>query len=142
MKKLPNWQADLFEFINANKAKGFAWGNWDCCLATNAAIKAMTGRDLIPKELSWSDKKTALKSISTYGNTLLACMDKACSIQGIEELALPYLGVGDFAVFEQNGREIVGICDGTNLLGVGDNGWQTEPNDAAVKAWRIKRGNG
>lgn len=67
-------------------------------------------------------------------------MDKACSIDGVEELALPYLGVGDFAVFEQNGREIVGICDGTKLLGVGDNGWQTEPNDAAVKAWRITRG--
>ncbi len=55
MKKLPDWQIFFNDFLKENKSKPFEWGAWDCCKFSNALIKVMTGEDLIPKTLRWTD---------------------------------------------------------------------------------------
>ena len=65
-----DWQIKFDVFVEANTNKPFEWGKWDCCLFSDACIKAMTGQSLIPKELHWDDKESALETIRDYGNTL------------------------------------------------------------------------
>ena len=140
MKKNANWQVNLFKWIDNNKNRSFVWGSWDCCKATNSAIKAMTDDSLIPSELEWDSELTAKKAIKNYGGNLLGAMEKACSIDGIEEVGLRSLAVGDITVYEKDGAQLVGICNGFKVLGVGDDGFDPQPNDVAIKAWRIAHG--
>lgn len=137
MRKLPNWNMNLWKFIDENKAKGFSWGSWDCCTATDSAIKAMTGESLIPKELHWRCETSAKKAIKNYGGNLLKALLKACKLKNIEEIALGFMAVGDIAIFKGEYGYVVAVCDGNILLGVCDDGWQPKPMSSAVKAWRI-----
>ena len=67
MKKKANWYDDLFIYLEENKDKPFKWGSWDCCRFSNGAIKAMTGKTMIPSEVKWTSKVSALKAIKKYG---------------------------------------------------------------------------
>ena len=140
MRKQANWQADLFSWIDKNKKRGFVWGSWDCCKATNNAIQAMTNESLIPDELDWDSELTAKKSIKEYGGDLLGAMEKACNIDGVKEIELGFLSVVDITVYEKDGGQLVGICDGFKCLGIGDHGFDPQPNNLAIKAWRIASG--
>ena len=53
MKKLPNWEIEFDTFQNRKLNTPFKWGSWDCVMFTNAFIKVMTKKDLLPKEWNW-----------------------------------------------------------------------------------------
>lgn len=136
MKKKANWYDDLFIYLEENKDKPFKWGSWDCCRFSNGAIKAMTGKTMIPNEVKWTSKVSALKAISKYGGSLVKSIDKACKNKGLQEIKPAYITAGDLVVYD--GSDInVGICDGMNIVCVTDDGYTVLPNEKAIKVWRI-----
>jgi len=93
IKKLPQWEMLLFNFLKKKDDHVFKWGKWDCCILVIDSIEAMTGKKILEK--SWSNKKEALMFIKDNGKTLnkvaskylkkagLSTIDKALSLQGI-----------------------------------------------------------
>ena len=82
MKKKEDWQPLFFAFIEESYNTPFEWGKWDCCKFSDACIKAITGKALIPKDLKWKDEETAMAAIKSYGGTLGKAIDKAAMRAG------------------------------------------------------------
>ena len=139
MKKLPDWQIEFDAFLDKHKNTPFKWGEWDCCKFSNALIKVMTGKDLIPKTLTWHDETSAMKAIKDYGKTLELSIEKVCVDNGLEEIDKVYMTCGDLVVYKQEGgeSELVGICNGFGILTPQDQSINVEPNSSAIRAWRI-----
>ena len=136
MKKSEDWEIKLHDFIYKNKDKPFAWGKWDCCVFANDCIKAMTGNNLIPKELKWKDEEGAMQSIKDYGGTLLKSIDKACKEKNIKSIDKNYIGKGDLVVFKED-TQLAGICDGCSILGPSSDGMSVKKDVEVLKVWRI-----
>lgn len=136
MKKKEDWEMRFHDFIFENKDKPFAWGKWDCCIFANDCIKAMTGNNLIPKELKWKDEVTAIQSIKEYGGTLLKSIEKACKEKKIKSIDKNYIGKGDLVVFKEE-TQLAGICDGFHVLGPSDDGISLKKDVNVLKVWRI-----
>lgn len=136
MKKKANWNELLFNYFQEVENKPFKWGSWDCCRFSNGAIKAMTGKTMIPSEVKWTSKVSALKAIKKYGGNLIKSIEKACKNKGLKEINPAYMTAGDLVVYD--GTDInVGICDGVNIVCVTDDGFTVLPNEKAIKVWRI-----
>lgn len=136
MKKKASWYDDLFIYLEENKDKQFKWGTWDCCRFSNGAIKAMTGKTMIPKGIRWTSKVSALKAIKKYGGSLVKSIEKACKNKGLTNIKPAFITAGDLVVYD--GSDInVGICDGMNIVCVTDDGYTILPNEKAIKVWRI-----
>jgi|TARA_R110000787_G_scaffold65558_2_gene147471 hypothetical protein len=137
MRKSPNWEIKYRKFIEKNKDTPFVWGTWDCCLFADALIKAMTGENLIPKSLHWTDEASAKESIKKYGKTMLGSITRAAKAKkGVNVIGKMYITKGDLVVFKQK-TQLVGMSDGMSILAPTDDGILVIPHDAAVKGWRI-----
>jgi hypothetical protein len=136
MKKVIDWESKFNIFIDKNKNKSFAWGSWDCCKFANALIKEMTDEDLIPKKLKWKDEKTAMTAIKNYGGTLLQSIKKACQKKRINQINPAYMTKGDLVVYKEE-SELVGICDGFNILTPTDNCLAVKKDVEILGVWRI-----
>ena len=68
IKKLPQWEMHLFNFLEGRQDHVFKWGKWDCCILVIEAIKAMTGEKIL--DHTWSNKKEALMFIKNNGKSL------------------------------------------------------------------------
>ena len=139
MKKKSDWQVLLIEFIEEHKDTPFEWGKWDCCIFANAALKAISGKNVIPKDLKWKDEKTAMKAIKDYGKTLNGALTKACKGAGMEVIQPAFATAGDLILFKEE-SELAGIHDGFNILAPTDDGITTKDPSLTIKAWRVPRG--
>ncbi len=136
MKKKKDWQQLFFKFVESNYNKPFVWGKWDCCLFSNACIKAITGQSLIPKELKWKDEETAMKAIKNYGATLGKSIDKAAKAQKLTKINKVFLQCGDLVIWKEE-SEMCGMYDGNTILCPSDDGLATKPTELALHGWRI-----
>ena len=136
-RKKTDWNIALFAFIDEVRSKPFKWGEWDCCVFSNAAIKVMTGKDLIPKDAVWDDKKTAIKTIRNYGSSIHEAVENIAKASGLVSIPTSFISAGDLAIFKNSGRNIAGICDGYSLLAPSVDGIECCNNELAVRAWRI-----
>jgi hypothetical protein len=107
MKKLPDWQIEFNSFVENYKNFPFEWGKWDCCKFSNALIKVMTGKDLIPKTLTWHDETSAMKAIKSYGGDLEGSIEKACDKKKVSEINKAFMTCGDLVVYSQNENHIL-----------------------------------
>ena len=139
MKKVPDWEIEFDTFLNRKLKTPFAWGEWDCVMFTNGFIKAMTKKDLLPKQWKWKTEEEAMQSILKYGKG----KGLACAIQnaidktsGIEEIDKQYIRKGDFGVYKEE-SELAFVYDGYHALGVDDEGMVVKSDVDVVRAWRI-----
>ena len=136
MKKKVDWQIDFNKFVEKNFDKPFVWGKWDCCLFSDACIKAITGESLIPKQLVWSDEKSAIQAITGYGKTLKNSISKAAKKKKLQKVDINYLQKGDLVVIDNNGQ-VCGIYDGSKTIGPNDMGIAAISGSKILAAWRI-----
>ena len=139
MIKKADWSIEFDNFITKNRFKGFEWGTWDCCKFANACIKAITGEDLIPKELSWKNEAEAMKSIKEYGKTLSKSIEKACKSKGVQKIDKAFIQKGDLVVYKEE-SELVGISDGFKVLTPTDDMVVAKQNVDIISVWRIPNG--
>jgi hypothetical protein len=137
MKKLPDWQIEFNSFVENYKNTPFEWGKWDCCKFSNALIKVMTGKDLIPKTLTWHDETSAMKAIKSYGGDLEGSIEKACDKKKVSEINKAFMTCGDLVVYSQGESYLVGICDGFGILTPTDVGINVVANELAHRVWRF-----
>lgn len=137
MKKLPNWEPMFHDFVKHNNFP-FVWGRNDCCKFSNAVIKQITGKDLIPKKLKWHDEESAMKAIASYGGDLETSIEKACDAKGVGEIDKGFMTCGDLVIYSQNqGTYLVGMCNGFGILTPTDDGINVVDNDLAYRVWRF-----
>jgi len=135
-----NWQLRLAEFGRARASMPFSWGTNDCCTFAAAAVEAVSGSNpmssMEPYGTEAGRKRKALRR-------LLRRIDKA---GGLKALVTEFLGapisprmasVGDVVLVLNAGAEVVGVCNGINIMAPGASGVVTLSMDAAVAAWRI-----
>lgn len=131
-----DWEKKLFQYLKKVEGKKFAWKNWNCCNFVDGYIRAVSDYKLIPNNISWSNKKTALEAIRGLGDSFLDAVTHALSLQNISEINKNYIGVGDIVFFKEKDH-LLGVCDGSNIIAVSDDGLVTKPMDRAIKVWRI-----
>tara|TARA_R100001510_G_C7584652_1_gene156408 strand:- start:92 stop:511 length:420 start_codon:yes stop_codon:yes gene_type:complete len=136
MQKKVDWEILFDSFINKNKNKPFAWGSWDCCKFANSLIKEISGEDLIPKKLKWTDEKTAMKAIKDYGGDLLTSIKKACIAKKVNQINPYFVTKGDLVVYEEE-SQLVGISDGMYILTPTDDCIGVKTNVTILGVWRI-----
>ena len=137
--KKADWSIEFDTFITKNRFVPFAWGSWDCCKFSNAVIKAMTGEDLIPKELSWENEEEAMRSIKEYGKTLSKSIEKACKTKGVQKVDKAFMQKGDLVVYKEE-SELVGISDGFKVLTPSDDMVVAKQNVDIISVWRVSNG--
>lgn len=144
MKKKIDWEFGFSEFVKENKNKPFAWGSWDCVCLTNALIKNMTGKDLLPKEWkNWKTKEEAFKAIDklSKGKGLGKAIENAIKKQdGWTSIKPAFATKGDLIVFQLidgDGDSISAIHDGNGALCVEDEGLHCKQEIDITHAWRL-----
>lgn len=103
--RLPNWETRLHTFMEANRDREFAWGEWDCILFACAAAEAITGHDAAAEYRGqYSDEQGARAILRRLGKgTLLATIDA-----NFEAKLAPYAVRGDLIWH----AGCVGVCLG------------------------------
>jgi len=110
----------------------FEWGVNDCCLFAADAVLAMTGEDLAKPLRGYTSALAAKRLVDEAG--------------GLRELVSQFLGeavsplmaaVGDVVLLENEGRDLLGICNGTNVIGAGERGMAVLGMDLARAAWKV-----
>ena len=137
IKKNADWQNDLQSFLEFFRWKPFAWGEWDCCKFSDAAIFSYTSTHVIPASLSWEDEASADKAVKGYGKTLLGSLQKACKSAGLNTIKNELITTGDLVLFKSELGAMVGISDGYGILAPSDEGLTIHPTETALKAWRV-----
>jgi len=130
--RLPDWQQRFADFGRARITTPFAWGSNDCCTFAAAAVEALTGVNPMQSVPAYDKPLEAARLIEEGG--------------GLEHLASSLLGapvppvmaaVGDVVLVINADREMLGVCNGTNVLAPGKDGMAVFGMDAALAAWKI-----
>tara|TARA_B100001057_G_scaffold485664_1_gene565673 strand:+ start:2613 stop:3035 length:423 start_codon:yes stop_codon:yes gene_type:complete len=138
MKKLPQWEIRLFDFISNNTNKAFKWGKWDCCIFVIEAVKAMTETQIIKP--TWNNKLEALFFIKENGKTINSATTKFLKKSGLKTIDKNFITAGDVVLLKDihnNNEQIMGICTGNLIACVSEEGITYRENQNAVKVWRI-----
>ena len=138
MKKLPQWEIRLFDFISSNKDKSFKWGKWDCCIFVIEAVRAMTETEIMKP--SWNNKLEALFFIKENGKTINSATTKFLKKSGLKTIDKNFITAGDVVLLKDihnNNEQIMGICTGNLIACVSEEGISYRENQSAVKVWRI-----
>ena len=136
MKKYPDWEQRLHDFLTLNKDTKFSWGAWDCCIFVDSAIKAMTGSHIIPEFTAWGNKRAALVTIREYSGNLTECVNKAALSAGMVEVPQNDVIKGDLVVYTSEGNDGAGIYDGYAIAAPSDEGLARKRKELISKAYR------
>jgi len=127
-----DWQERFAAFARERASMPFAWGANDCCTFAAAAVEALTGENPMEMVAPYESEAAAGRLILRAG--------------GLRELAAQYLGapvlpafaaVGDLVLVENEGREMLGVCNGVNAIAPGRDGYVALRMSAALAAWKI-----
>jgi len=132
LQRLDGWERRLNDFIEARRHLPFVWGSNDCVTFASGALEAITGHCIWAPV--WTNEDEALRAL--------------VPLRGLEAAATAILGQphdnwrlmrrGDVAMVEQeNGRNALMVCAGTDLVGPGLEALQLKPLSAALKVWRV-----
>lgn len=127
--RLQDWQARLAEFARERSTMPFEWGRNDCCMFTVDAVLAMTGVDHGAQFRGYSTEHAANRILKSNGGV----RGLATDAWG-EPVAPAYAGVGDPVLMLNEGRELLAVCNGTNVLCAGG---VVLDMSAALAAWKI-----
>lgn len=130
--KTDAWFEALTAFIEANRDRPLAWGEWDCCQFAAAAVAVMTGIDYRSAFPAYENEVEARALLANQG--------------GIEALISSVLGPpkpiawakrGDVLAIETGAGMAAGICLGLYCVVVGVERLQFLRSSAATAAWGI-----
>ena len=128
----PDWQRRFAAFGRARAAMPFAWGANDCCTFAAAAVEALTGEDPMSTIPPYDGAMEAGRMVEEGG--------------GLKPLADSFLGasvtpsmaaVGDIVLVVNAGRQMLAVCNGTNVLAPGETGVAVLGMETAIAAWKI-----
>lgn len=129
--RLPGWRPRLVAYLEAVRARPFAYGSHDCALFVAGAVEAMTGFDAAA---GFRERYDSLKG----GLKLLSKGDHVALVgRLLEEITPAFAQVGDVAVIGEIGIPALGLFDGETILVLRDEGLGRMPREAATQAFRV-----
>jgi len=129
--RLKDWQQRFAEFGKARASMPFSWGSNDCCTFAAAAVEALTGENPMANAPAYDSEFGALRLIAAAGGL----RGLVSSFLG-DEIPVRMAAVGDVVLVLNEGVELVGVCNGVNVVAPGPDGAVALPMTAAVAAWR------
>lgn len=120
------------EFARSRASMPFEWGKNDCCLFAADCVAAMTDVDPAAEMRGYSTALAANRLVHAEG--------------GLQAMATRFLGVpvspkfaavGDVVLLENEGRQLLGVCNGTSVVGPGPDGLAVLSMEAAAAAWKV-----
>lgn len=128
-----DWVDRLFATIEQVSTEQFAYGKNDCCLFSARVVDAMTGSEYAKKLAEmYHDERSALAYINSFGSIQEAVKDWLG-----EPANLAYVRRGDVVLFNNEGRETLGICVGDRIVSVGEVGIAYVPMEQAICTWKV-----
>lgn len=128
--RLSDWRPRLVAYVEAVRARPFAYGSHDCALFAAGAVLAMTGVDLAA---DFRGRYTSLKQ----GLKLARGRHLAVLKLSFEAIPPAFAGVGDIALIGEVGFPAMGIFDGEMILVLREEGLGLMPRAAATQAYRV-----
>lgn len=130
--RLPDWQLRLAAFYKERASMPFEWGRNDCCMFAADAVAAMTGWDFAAEVEGYTTALQAERVLKARGGL------RAVASDALGDPIPPLMAtVGDVVLMENEGRELLAICNGTNAIGPGAEGVAVLDMAAALAAWRV-----
>jgi len=127
-----DWQLQLSDFVKERTAMPFIWGQNDCCLFVADAILAMTDCDPAAPVRGYDSALGAHRLIEGAGGL------RHLTSQLLGEPVSPLMAaVGDVVLLENEGRELLAICNGTSAIGTGERGMAVLGMETALAAWKV-----
>ena len=128
-----DWVEQLFRVIDEHQSAEFVYGAHDCVLFAARAADAMTDGDFEQQMRDiYQDERSAVRALAARGG-----LEGAVRSMLGEPVALAYLQRGDVVLFENAGRDMLGIWDGRVILGPAERGLDRAPLSHARLAWRV-----
>lgn len=125
---------DLAMYIAGYGLRAFDWASANCCHFAAGWVRERTGADPMAG-VSTPTEKAARRYIRDHGGDLAAVWTLWL---GREPIPPTMAQLGDVVLLEQDGRPIVGICNGINAVSVLDTGGTAFlPMTLASHAWRL-----
>lgn len=130
--RLQDWQLRFSDFGKARASMPFSWGSNDCCSFAAAAVEALTGLDPMAEFQPYEGEFGAVRMVERGGG--LEALTSSVLGASVSPLMA---GVGDIVLILNEGREMLGVCNGVNVAAPGEFGMVSLGMDAALAAWKI-----
>ena len=142
MPRRPDWQSAFDDFLIANQARPFVWGQWDCCLFVSDAILSITGKDLAAELRGrYSSLREARWSLrARFGSASIErSVAKLFSVAGFPEVSPRFAHRGDPVIARGGGDFQIGVVslNGSIVINSETQGLIYVPRTLAVRAWHI-----
>ena len=133
LTRLPDWQTRFALLCLERRNRAFSWGEHDCCLWASDAVRALTGLDFAAYQRGrYCSAASGARVLKTMGG-----------VRGIATAALgdsvapAFATVGDIVLMEQDGRELLAVCNGLEALCAGYSGLAPAGMEQALAAWKV-----
>lgn len=128
----PDWQQQFAAFGLARARMPFIWGSNDCCTFAASAVEALTGSNPMDSFPPYESEVEAERMVQEGGSL----QQLATSCLGAP-VAPAMAAVGDIVLVTNADREMLGVCNGTNVLAPGKRGVAVLGMESALVAWKI-----
>jgi hypothetical protein len=127
----------LLRFLTAARGRGFAYGQWDCCLFCAEWVLASGGVDPAAEyrgRLRKSKRGAYALMRRVSGGDVDAAWTRACGAPMPNPL---FARAGDICMVETDQGRTLGICVGAQIAHLAPEGLAFLPITAAEKAWPL-----
>ena len=137
IKRTKNWERKFRETIETARDRPFLWGHHDCMTFASSVIQAITGApDILGK---WRGRYKSAKDFKNLCNLWENGFKQAA-----EDLLADFKVIhpkkaqrGDVALVEQNGREAMGIVNGSTVIVLAEDGIFSISRNLIKQAWGV-----
>ena len=129
-----DWTRRLYDVIEAHKDTTFGWGQHDCCLFAARCVDAMCNTEYeAGLQAEYQDERSAMEYIASFGS-----IKEAVDSWLGEPQNLNFTQRGDVVLFDNDGRETLGVCLGRDIVSTGGAGLVLVPMDKSICSWAVR----
>lgn len=114
VRRFPDWQTRLFDYLAAAEARAFSWSRFNCCTFAAGGIQAMTGVDPAAG-FQWPARRSRAALISAVrayaGGGVGDLARRVTGDLGLAAVPVAFAGRGDVVHFNASGLEAIGLVD-------------------------------
>lgn len=131
--RVRDWPERLDALITSRQNWPFVWGTNDCCTFAADAVQALTGRDVMGHLRH--QYATALDAHHLTGE--LGGLTAAVTALIGDPVDPIFATVGDVLLVDNEGREMLAVCNGATAVAPGKTGLMTFAAFQVLAAWRV-----
>jgi hypothetical protein len=129
-----DWTRRLYGVIEAHKDTTFGWGQHDCCLFAARCVDAMCDTEYeAGLQAEYQDERSAMEYIASFGSIKSAVDSWLGKPQNLN-----FTQRGDVVLFDNDGRETLGICLGRDIVSTGESGLVSVSMVRAICSWAVR----